>query len=323
MEQDKFVSSHDGVYIRHGGKGIRNSYEIWEDKDQKSYVKMKVLKNGEELQTLFDYTDLKKIKDEMEIHGTWSITGNGYVMNSSTKQYLHHLVMDFKSTGRGFQEQSIDHINRDPLDNRKSNLRLATAKEQQENSKGRIDDTKRERQVIAQKLPTLITQDMMPRYVNYRSEKYKQYFVIEEHPVYTNGITINGKHIGKTIKSVQAQWIDQYADPKEPYPIESKLNEIKLKCQLLNEVYELYKKTNEKNIIIEESPILLGITEAKIAKNTKTVYKYDPDFNLVAEYDSIVNAAKANNISDKTINRVKRSGAMCQGYYYRIEQIEL
>lgn len=322
QNKDTFVSSHDGHYVKAGGNrsaGIRNSYEVWKDTNNNLYVKMNVLKNGVQFQTLFDYDDLDKIK-ENDI--TWYVLENGYIINASKKQYLHHLVMDFKGTGRGFQEKSIDHINRDKMDNRKANLRLATAKEQQQNSKGQIEGTKRERQHNAIKLPDNIEQIQIPKYVSYRKEKYKEYFVIEDHPVYVNAITINGKNIGKSIKSTQAQWIDQYAENKIAYPITSKLNEITIKCNKLDEIYKMYQETGNKDIEIEEDQVIKDLLEARIAKNTKKVYKYDSDFNLIDEYDSIVNAAKANNISDKTINRVKRTGVLCQGFYYRTEPIE-
>jgi hypothetical protein len=44
---DKFVSSHDGHFVAAGGNrdaGIRNSYEIWKDENDKLYVKMRVMK---------------------------------------------------------------------------------------------------------------------------------------------------------------------------------------------------------------------------------------------------------------------------------------
>ncbi len=310
--EDTFIESHDGHIIKNGGNGIRNSYQIWKDQEGKKYVKMKILQNGEELYTFYDHEFLDEIKDR-----TYYIT-NGYAMSSSTKRYLHHLVMDFESRGRGFQDISIDHKDRDKLDNRKSNLREATAKEQQENSEGRIEGTKKNRQSTAVSLPEDITQKQIPKYVSYRVEKLKEYFIIEDHPVYMNGITINGKHIGQNIKSIQAKWIDQYAKTKIPYPIIKKLEEITAKCEKLNEIYKLYKETlpEDKNIVVDEE-YAKDLLEIRTAKNTKTVYKYDELNNLVEEYDSIVNAANANSFSENTARRAIKSEKLCQGFYYK------
>lgn len=80
---------------------------------------------------------------------------------------------------------SIDHINRDPLDNRLQNLRWATQSEQNQNT------DKRKRQCTARELPTGIQQSDIPKWVNYNVETIVQpsgqsynrcYFRIEKHP---------------------------------------------------------------------------------------------------------------------------------------------
>ena len=73
---------------------------------------------------------------------------------------------------------SVDHINRDPLDNRLQNLRWATQSEQNQNT------DKRKRQCTARELPTGIQQSDIPKWVNYNFEsQYNRcYFRIEKHP---------------------------------------------------------------------------------------------------------------------------------------------
>lgn len=315
---DTFVSSHNGRYNKAGNNrsaDIKNSYEIWKDKDDNMFVKMKVMHAGKEMFTLFDYDDLDKIlnlKTTLYMHQGYARTGN---------KCLHHVIMNFKYNKN--IDITIDHINRDRADNRKKNLRHATRKQQLENQKGKIEGTKRARQIIAIPLPEEITQEMIPKYVSYRKEKYKEYFIIEEHPVYVNGIMINGQHIGKHIKSIQAQWIDQYANPKIPYPITKKLDEIRSKTDKLDEIYKLWlNDKTTKNITINEDQIIKElISELRIAKNTKKIYKYDETNNLIEEYDSIVNTFKANNCSENSIRRAVKSGKLFQGYYYKTEKI--
>lgn len=64
----------------------------------------------------------------------WHVNSNGYVRTSFVygkhKCYLHHAVMGIPI----WEGDSIDHINRDKLDNRRSNLRYATKHEQGANT---------------------------------------------------------------------------------------------------------------------------------------------------------------------------------------------
>jgi hypothetical protein len=263
--------------------------------------------------TLFDHDDLEKVKKTQ----TWYVTEGGYVLCSGNKKYLHHLVMDFVGTGRGFQQESIDHIDRNPLNNRKTNLRRASVKEQQENSKGVLEGTKRERKETAPNLPEGITQDMIPKYVSYRTEEYKEYFIIEHHPLVK--LTVNGHGVKSRIKSVQAQWEYHYARVK--YDIKKKLAEITEVVNKMDEIYEVWKRSHtDNNVVVPEDDIVkkLIVSEVKPTKSkvSKNVYKYDMQNNFVEEYSSIVEAAMKNNISDKTVSRVIKSGNHTSGGFY-------
>jgi len=118
----------------------------------------------------------------------WSYHSNGYILGNNNL-YIHQIIMNFYGNGQGTKNESVDHIDQNPLNNCFSNLRIATRLEQEQNSKGIKDGTKRERKQNAKNLPEGITQDMMRKYVVYYEECYnkekdlhREFFKIEQHP---------------------------------------------------------------------------------------------------------------------------------------------
>ena len=104
------------------------------------YTVMKIQHQFEYVYSIIDKEDFTKIKDY-----TWHYISGGYISHtipvdeSRRELYLHNLVMGrLGFPGKGSKE-SIDHINRNGLDNRKENLRLITQSEQNLNQtrKGR------------------------------------------------------------------------------------------------------------------------------------------------------------------------------------------
>lgn len=85
---------------------------------------------GEEVaRTIIDLDDVDKIKDYK-----WYLKKDGYASNNK-KILLHRLITDCP------KDMVIDHINHDPLDNRKSNLRVCTQHQNLMNSSKRNDNT--------------------------------------------------------------------------------------------------------------------------------------------------------------------------------------
>jgi hypothetical protein len=91
---------------------------------------------GKPIQFVFDKDNFDNVYGK-----AWHLASNAYIShgvidNGKKKElYLHNLVMNrLEHTGKGSTE-SIDHKNRNGLDNRKENLRLITQTEQNLNQK--------------------------------------------------------------------------------------------------------------------------------------------------------------------------------------------
>jgi len=119
---------------------------------------------------------------------TFFIHSNGYI-HSTSGLYIHQIIMGCYGNGKGTLNISVDHIDQDPLNNTYNNLRIATREEQEQNSKGIKEGTKRARKTSAIELPEGITQEMMPKYVYYLKEYRnkektlsREFFRIEKHP---------------------------------------------------------------------------------------------------------------------------------------------
>lgn len=109
---------------------------------------------------------------------------------NGTSIYIHQVIMNWYGHGSGTNTLSVDHIDRDPLNNVFENLRIATCSEQHNNSKGILPNTKKERRNDAVELPNEINKADIPKYITYNINKYgkeseftREFFRVENHPL--------------------------------------------------------------------------------------------------------------------------------------------
>ena len=111
-------SKHATQYYTYGKISTRTKYDSNEIVDLNEICEIYLYdKSGNIInKTIIDSEDKLKVQNKK-----WCLNKDNYVISGSIKpfQYLHRLIMNTTSL-------TVDHINGDTLDNRKSNLRLCT-----------------------------------------------------------------------------------------------------------------------------------------------------------------------------------------------------
>lgn len=174
----------------------------------------------------------KRINEKL----TWYLQQNGYVCTTIPKYggtiFIHQIITGCHGNGKGTTNISVDHIDRNPLNNTFDNLRIATRKEQEQNSKGIMDGTKKERQKNARPLPEGIQQYMLRKHVVYYYNVYnkennlsREYFRVEGHPkLKKNWETTKSEKVSIMEKLQQAnKVVDDLENDIYPEKLESKL----------------------------------------------------------------------------------------------------
>ena len=188
----KYIKGH---YLTVGQDANIMKNPIWKIKENdKEYLLMYCEKNTicklccESYQQILN----SEYADNNDKKFTWYKASNGYIQTHNFEHkcyYIHQIIMNCYGNGKGTKNISVDHIDQNPLNNTQENLRVATRKEQEQNSNGIKEGTKRERKSSAKPLPEGITQNMMKKYVVYYQEwldkehtKQREFFKIETHP---------------------------------------------------------------------------------------------------------------------------------------------
>jgi hypothetical protein len=202
----------------------------------KEYIVGTLMFKENMIEFVFDKDDFEKVKDKPWHFASGHYISSGIIHDNKKKElYLHNFVMNrLEHPGKGATE-TVDHINRNGLDNRKENLRIISQTQQN------LNQSKKKRSVM---LPPgcPINPDDIPKHIWYvrANGMHGDRFAIE---FKTEGLvwkSTSSKSVSIQDKLIQAK--DKLKEFYIQYPYLNPDNEIKE-----NEINEL--KTSFEEII--------------------------------------------------------------------------
>ena len=170
MEKYNVIEYITGHYLTLGQDAGIMKNPLWKIiENDKEYLLMYCEKDTVCKLSFDSYQKILDYEKNIDKKLTWYKHQNGYIL-CSLNIYIHQIITGCYGNGKGTKNISVDHIDRNPLNNILDNLRIATQEEQQNNTKGILPGTLKERS--KKDLPEGISYDMFKKYVYYNREFY-------------------------------------------------------------------------------------------------------------------------------------------------------
>jgi hypothetical protein len=187
---------------------------------------------------VIDKEDFIKINNiKLHIQSVNYVAHSVYIDDNKKEMYLHNIIMNrYGFPGKGATE-TVDHINRNPLDNRKENLRIITQSEQN------MNQTKKKRNVILPENSEL-TADDIPKHVWY--------------------VKANGDHGDRFAIEFATEKIVWKTTSSKKVSLKEKLAQAKEKLQQLYEEFPNLNPDTDKDLIKELNESYNAIVEQAI-----------------------------------------------------------
>jgi hypothetical protein len=171
MEKYNVIKYITGHYLTLGQDAGIMKNPLWKIiENDKEYLLMYCEKDTVCKLSFDSYQKILDYEKNIDKKLTWYKHQNGYIL-CSLNIYIHQIITGCYGNGKGTKNISVDHIDRNPLNNTLDNLRIATQEEQQNNTKGILQGTLKERS-SKKDLPEGISYDMFKKYVYYNREFY-------------------------------------------------------------------------------------------------------------------------------------------------------
>lgn len=193
----------------------------------KNYVVGKVPYKDEDLKFVIDKEDFDKVDGYSWHSCSNNYISQGVIVDGKKKEfYLHNLILNiFDFPGKGSKE-SVDHINRIGLDNRKENLRVITQSEQN------LNQSRKKRRIELPEDSGLVADDI-PKHIWY--------------------VKPNGSHGERFAIDLKTENITWKTTASKNVSLKSKLESAKEQLEIYYKLYSYLNPNNEdKNSIIKE-----------------------------------------------------------------------